>query len=531
MLLSPKLGRTCRGVLGNSLGAGLLFLFAVAFAAAPAGLLRATDTTALTEALNSIRANELRTHVETLADDSYQGREAGTRGGRAAAEYLQQHLVELGLRGAGDDGGYYQPFGSGCRNVLGLLEGSDPQLKKEIVLLGAHYDHVGYGNRETSRGPIGYIHNGADDNASGVAGVLEAMDAFADLAMAPKRSVLFALWDGEEKGVLGSRHFLAHTTVPFEKIVFSVDVDMIGRMKDHRMSVFGSRTGKGLRRLTAENNQASDLRLDFGWEMENNSDHYSFFARQIPVLMFHTGSHDDLHRPSDDVDRINAEGMESAARLLFQVTCALANEAEICRFRDDSRKETPTHKRRLEELLPPQPPRLGVHWNTQSVDGGFVLTAVTPGSAAQRAGLLPGDRLFEFAGRPVSEPGQFRLDVLAARSPVTVVVHRPGDDQPLRLLVELDGLPTRLGISWRTDDAEPGTVILTRVISGSPAQRAGLCTGDRIYAVAGRSFADSESFSRLVRLPPNPLELTIEREGRLDTIVLELPPPEETQQL
>ena len=531
MFLLPMPGRRVRIAVKRSLSAARSWALALVLAAIPAGLLRATDPAALTQAIRSIQATELQAHVETLAGDAYEGREAGTRGGRAAAEYLQQHFAARGLRGAGDDGGYYQPFGNGYRNVLAMLEGCDPERKQEVIVLGAHYDHVGYGNRWTSRGPLGYIHNGADDNASGVAGVLEAADAFADLPAPPKRSLLFALWDGEEKGLLGSWHFLNRPAVPLERIVFSVSADMIGRMRDSRISVFGSRTGQGLRRLTAENNRSSDLRIDFDWEMQADSDHFPFFARRVPVLLFHTGVHDDMHRPSDDAIRVNKEGMEAAARLMFRVTWALANEDRVCRFREESRGERGADRSRLEEPLPPLPPRLGVQWSTPSVEGGFVLTAVTPGSAAHRAGLLAGDRLMEFAGRAVGDPEQFRSLVLAARSPATVVVQRPGEDQPRRLLAELDGPPTRLGVSWRTDDAEPGTVILTRVVPGSAAQRAGLRPGDRIYAVGGRSFAGSESFARLVQLLPNPLELTIERDGRLAAFVLDLPPAEETRSL
>ena len=128
--------------------------------------------------LAAINAPDFQTHIDVLAGDAFEGREAGTRGGKAASTYLLQQFEKRHLRGGGDRGGYFQSFRGSCRNVLGILEGSDPDLKNQYLVVGAHFDHVGYGTAKTSLGPIGYIHNGADDNASGVAGVLELQEAF-----------------------------------------------------------------------------------------------------------------------------------------------------------------------------------------------------------------------------------------------------------------------------------------------------------------------------------------------------------------
>ena len=132
---------------------------------------------ALSAALDTITSGELRQHVSTLADDTFEGREAGSRGGRAAGHYLVQRLQSMELEPAGEDGRYDQPFGRDFRNILGVLRGADPELQQEVVILSAHYDHVGYGTRRDSLGPVGYIHNGADDNASGTAALLEVAQA------------------------------------------------------------------------------------------------------------------------------------------------------------------------------------------------------------------------------------------------------------------------------------------------------------------------------------------------------------------
>ena len=179
----------------------------------------------------TITTESVERHVGALADDTFEGREAGSRGGRAAAVYIVKHLQAAGLTGGGPKGSFYQPFGAGYSNILALLPGSDPELKNQILIVSAHYDHVGYGNRRNSYGPTGFIHNGADDNASGVAAVLKVVDAFSQLPERPKRTILFAFWDGEEKGLLGSEHWVGQPTVPLSKVMLMINADMIGHVR------------------------------------------------------------------------------------------------------------------------------------------------------------------------------------------------------------------------------------------------------------------------------------------------------------
>ncbi|MFV1966811.1 MAG: M20/M25/M40 family metallo-hydrolase, partial [Pirellulaceae bacterium] len=444
-------------------------VIATSLVAAPTATLVAAEGTVLLGALNSIRAGELQAHVNVLADDQLEGREAGSSGGQAAGNYLAQHFSSAGLRGGGDDDSYFQMFDRGFRNVIGILEGSDPELKREYVLLGAHYDHVGYGNRSNSYGPTGHIHNGADDNASGTAGILETIDAFSGLPTPPRRSVVFVLWDGEEKGLLGSKHFLEHPTIPLQQLVFAVNVDMIGRLRNQRLMIFGSRTGWGLRRLVSTRNDTDDVLLDFSWEMKPNSDHFPFYSRGFPILMFHTDLHDDLHRPSDDADKINSAGMQDVTRLLLEVIYELADREKLSGFREACRQESKSGREGLEWPLPPTPPRLGIRWKNGPIENGVVLSAVESGSPADKAGLRVGDRLVQFDHHPITDATQFHLHVLAASSLITALVQREGEAEPREVSVPLAGKPTRLGIAWREDDAEPKTVILSRVVPGSPA--------------------------------------------------------------
>ena len=397
------------------------------------GRVIAVDNVAWTEALSSIRATDLQNHVEVLASDAMEGRASGTKGALEAAKYLAQHFRDAGLQPMGDDGGYYQAFGRSFRNVVGWMEGSDATLKGEFVVIGAHYDHVGYGSRRNSFGPIGVIHNGADDNASGCSGVLEVLDAMRTLRTPPKRSIVFAMWDGEELGLLGSQHFVENPPVPLNQIVLAIHLDMIGKLRDEHLVVYGTRTSPGLRRLIAETPHDARLQLDFDWELKPNSDHYPFVEHRVPAILFHTCLHDDMHRPSDDPETLNSDGMEQSARLAFSVAWDVATRATTLAFRDASRQEQPADQRQLERPLPPASPRLGIRWQQDGQPPGLVVESVDPGSAAERSGIRVGDRFVEFAGQPVRDGDSFRRAVLAAVSPVQVAVQRAHESDPVRL--------------------------------------------------------------------------------------------------
>jgi len=485
----------------------------------PAGMSLAGDLS-LGSALETISAADLQRHVEVLADDSFEGREAGSRGGRAAGVYVAQQLERLGLRPAGTDGGYYQPFSDSYRNVLGIFEGADPALRNEFVVVGAHYDHVGYGNKQSSFGPLGFIHNGADDNASGVAGLLEVIEALSRLEPPPRRSVLFAFWDAEENGLNGSKHWVAEPTVPLAQVRIGLNVDMIGRLRDDRVEISGARTAGGLRDFASRANE-QDLLLDFTWEMRDDSDHYSFFAANVPTLMLHTGLHEDYHRPSDDAERVNAPGTQRVAQLLFGLTHKLADAAELPAFRAQSRRETPAVQKRLERALPAPPGRLGVRWEEAAdSSGGLRVTGILPASPARQAGLQAGDVILRFDGHAVTSADELRGLVLAAGPTAQLTVLRAGESEPREVTVALPGSPVRLGISWRTDEAEPGALIVSRVLRGSAAWRAGIAVNDRLLAFAGEPLIDGPDFTARVQAATRPLELTIERQGRVRAVTV-----------
>ncbi len=238
-------------------------------------------------AVMSITGDEVKAYVAALADDTFEGRESGSRGNRAAGIYITERLKKFGLQPEGAKGSFYQPFGS-YHNILGRVEGRDPALRDEVVVISAHYDHVGYGSSRNSFGPVGLIHNGADDNASGVAALLEVAEAVSQLAEKPRRSILFAFWDGEEKGLLGSKHWVEHPTVPLDHVPVMINADMVGRLRDSGLIIYGARTSRGLRQLISRQNDLSRLPIDFSWEMKA--------GQRSPYLLFakHPGV-DDVH--------------------------------------------------------------------------------------------------------------------------------------------------------------------------------------------------------------------------------------------
>lgn len=497
------------------------------------GFAHAADRAVLMEAARSIQSSELQRHVDVLADDTFEGREAGSRGGRAAAGYLVDQFEKLGLAGGGEDGGYFQPFQGRYRNLLVRLEGSDPERKREVIVVGAHYDHVGYGTLTNSYGPTGYIHNGADDNASGTAALLEMLEALAQLPDRPARTLLFAFWDGEEKGLLGSKHWAAEPTVSLDQVTAAVNVDMVGRLGDRRLRVFGTRTSPGFRQLVSRQNADSPLQLDFVWDVESNSDHYSFFERRIPFLMLHTGLHRDYHRPSDDADKLDAEGLQHVSRLLFHVVYELADRQEAIPFRAASLRESDYDRRRLETPSPAPPPRLGLSWKAETSESGeLAVTRVSPESPADRAGLRVGDVLTALNGRAIENGLDFQSQVLAAGDRIRLSVLRGAQasaDEPMErqveeIEVELAGEPQRLGISWREDPAEPGSVVVSRVVQGSAAHRGGLRVRDRILQFGGQRFAVSNSRLReLVGTSSGAVRVLVERRGQLKNLTVELP--------
>ena len=380
-------------------------------------------------------------HIQVLADDAFEGREGGHRGGRAASRYIEQEIVPLGLTPAGAGKSYFQSFPTRfgtLRNVLAMIPGSDPVLQNDVIVVGAHYDHVGYGNKRNSFGPFGYVHNGADDNASGVAGLIKIAETLAELSNPCRRTILFAFWDGEEQGLLGSKYFIKNQPdcIKDKKIIFSINLDMIGRLRRRQLNVFGARSATNLETLVTRANNRSKkelLELIFNWDITSDSDHYPFLKAKVPTLMLHTGLHPDYHRPSDDAHLINIEGIEPVLVVTLHVLLQVANNVDnVFSFRETAFHESNTSRKKLEEkaFLPiGSRGRWGIGIRDDPANPAApVVVAIRKGSPAERGGLKIKDRIYEIDGMPIINQKNLmgRLSGVSHDESVSVLVSRRG---------------------------------------------------------------------------------------------------------
>jgi hypothetical protein len=301
-------------------------------------------------------------------------------------------------------------------NVVGVLPGTDPALAREAVVLGAHYDHLG---REG-----GVVHPGADDNASGTSVVLGLARAFASSGGVP-RSLIFVLFSGEEMGLLGSAHYVAHPAWPLDRTVAMLNFDMVGRMRSDRIELGGVDSGTDLRPLVVAAAAGDTLDLVLRGDPFAPSDHASFYAAGVPALFFHTGSHDDYHSPRDTVDAINAAGIAEVARLAARVTDRIARNSRPVYVKLPAPTAAGPARGASDGAF------LGVSVSGQEQTEGAALGSVISGSPAARAGLRVGDVILGLDDVAVRSIGDLRR-VLARRRPgdtVTLVYLREGEDR------------------------------------------------------------------------------------------------------
>jgi hypothetical protein len=322
------------------------------------------------------------------------------------------------------------------KNVVGVLEGSGP-LADETIVVGAHYDHLGFGGQGSLAFGTRAIHNGADDNASGTALVLELARRLAHRPDPLPRRIVFIAFSGEERGLLGSKHYVEHPLYPLDRTVAMVNFDMVGRLNDEQaVTIFGAGTMDGMDALVSALAASQGLRPKVieGTQAEfNASDHASFYYKNIPILFAFTGTHPDYHRPSDDTERINFEGMARIANLGELLLLDLAQRPQRPEF-----VKLPT--RPVGPLAARGGRGSGAYLGTRPAYGeegirGVKLDGVSEGSPAEKAGLKAGDIIVKFGGKPVGSIEDY-MEHLSARKPgdtVEVVVQRDGKEEELKV--------------------------------------------------------------------------------------------------
>ena len=281
-------------------------------------------------------------------------------------------------------------------NVIGYLQGNDPKLKDEVVIVGAHFDHLGYGGPGSGSlvPDVREIHNGADDNASGSAALMELEQAFATERTNLKRSLLFIAFSGEELGTLGSAYYVNHPSFPLDRSVAMVNMDMVGRLHDRSLTIYGTGTSPLWNELLSKYNTDSTFTLKHIPDGIGPSDHSQFYGKGMPVLFFFTGTHSDYHKPSDDWDKLNYKGEEQVARYVYRIVGDLQSEASRPTFTRVSSSTASGDNRGFRVTL-------GIVPDYGEGANGLKIGSIRPGGTAEKAGLKAGDLIVMMAGKKV----------------------------------------------------------------------------------------------------------------------------------
>lgn len=381
----------------------------------------------------NVKEISMKDDITVLASDGYEGRETGTKGEQEAAAYISERFKALGLQPKGTEG-YLQRFSFKPKtdphsevsfdakstestitgtNVLGYIDNK----AEHTIIIGAHYDHLGYGGegslyREKDKA----IHNGADDNASGVAVMLNLV---AKLKKAnAKNNYLFMAFSGEEMGLLGSNYFVKHPTFDIKTANYMINMDMVGRLKpDSTLAVYGTGTSPRFKQVLHAANKGFKLIEDESGV--GPSDHTSFYLNDIPVLHFFTGQHEDYHKPSDDADKLNYEGMELISDYIFDVITELDHSGKLA-FRKT--KDETSESARIKVGLGVVPDYL--------FDGkGMRIDGLREDTPAANAGLLKGDIVQKLGDSTIIDIyGYMRaLSVFDKGDQTKVIVDRNGE--------------------------------------------------------------------------------------------------------
>lgn len=316
------------------------------------------------------------------------------------------------------------------QNVIAMLPGNDPILKDEYIVLGAHYDHLGLGGPGSgSRTPdTTAVHNGADDNASGVASVMEIAEKLGSQKN-NKRSIIFMAFGAEEMGIVGSKYFAENPLVDLGQVQLMLNLDMVGRLDslEKSISISGTGTSPDFADLSIQLTEAAGLSAQLSPEGLGPSDHASFYVKDVPVLSFMTGIHTDYHTPEDDVDKLNFEGQKTVSDLIYEFVVSMDSRTDRLVFQESGPKVRRSMGRRFKVTL-------GIMPDIAASDiKGLRASAVTPGKPASRAGMEKGDIIVAIDGKPINDIYEYmhRLGELKSGQITTVEVLRAGEKKVL----------------------------------------------------------------------------------------------------
>lgn len=375
------------------------------------------------------QTQQIQNDVVFLASDELQGRQTGTEGEKKAADYIAKRFRELGLSKKGTNG-FLQPFtfkpktnphdevkfdvnGDGTitgNNVIGYLDNN----AENTIIIGAHYDHLGFGGEGSLyRDSIKAVHNGADDNASGVSVLLNLAAKLKDKNT--NNNYLFMAFSGEEMGLLGSNYFVKNPTIDTKKVSYMINMDMVGRIKkDSTLAVYGTGTSPIFKQvLKSHNNHFKLVQQESG---VGPSDHTSFYLADIPVLHFFTGQHQDYHKPSDDSEKLNYDGMYLISDYIFDIITDLDDNGKLA-FRKTKNESESTPRFKV---------GLGVIPDYLYDGKGMRIDGVSEDKPAQKAGLQKGDVVIQLGDSTITNMMSYMraLSIFKKGDKTKVVVKR-----------------------------------------------------------------------------------------------------------
>jgi hypothetical protein len=322
---------------------------------------------------------------------------------------------------------------SKTQNVIGWHEGTDPELKKEFIIVGAHFDHLGMGGGNSMYRGEPAIHNGADDNASGTTALLELAQKLTGEKL--KRSLLFIGFSAEEMGLVGSKFFAEHPTKDMNQAVTMFNFDMVGRLKENQLIIHGMGTSPGFSQLINDLNKNYNFALTLKQDGNGPSDFATFYQKDMPVIAYFTNIHPDYHKPSDDADKINIEGEEQIIKMAYETIVAIANA--------DKRPEFTKVKSETERPMTGFRATLGIVPNYADDSEGLKIDDVNPGQAAEKAGVKKGDILVKFGTKTIKNVYDYTyaLGEYKAGDKVEIIVKRDGKEVKLEALLQKSRRP------------------------------------------------------------------------------------------
>lgn len=384
----------------------------------------------------NVKITQIQEDLKFLSSDELEGRFTGTNGEKIAAEYIIKNFIEYDLEPLGDSNSFIQKFNAKLRknphsdidakkiigkNVIGFQNNN----AKHTIIIGAHYDHLGYGQVGSLSTLEKQIHNGADDNASGVALMINLIP---DLINYKYYNYLFIAFSGEELGLYGSTYFTKYPTIDLSNVRYMLNFDMVGRLNNQRtLLVNGVGTSSKWEKLVEQSNI-------YNFELKTTpsgfgaSDHTPFYNRKIPVLHFFTGQHEDYHKPSDDIDKINFEGIYDISLYVLEI---IKNSFDISDFDYIETKSSSNESPRFSVTL-------GIMPDYLSEEEGLRIDGVSKDKLADRVGILSDDIIIRLGDFEVTDIMSYMkaLSKFSSGDKTNVVINRSGSEYEFEIVFD-----------------------------------------------------------------------------------------------